>query len=517
MSKRTAAIIFSNLLDIISVNGELLRQLQERLEPMSTQTTDQQCVGDIFLALAPFLKVYSIYVKSFHRALACLESELKGNPALARCAQEQQAQHASKNLSLQAHLLGPVQRIPRYRLLLEDLLRYTLRDHPDYEQLQASLQLIAQVASFINEVVRQDEHAIELIRLQARLSGCPENLLATPGRRILKQGRVMKVSRKAHHVRVLICLTDCLLYTSPGLLDSQLLFHRKIPLYHCQVRAVADTRAIRHLMQVISPERSFACYVDSQSVRDAWVDVITGARRVLVEDMQSLRRGLQSTGSPLAPPRTDSLHGPRPNEQPLVELSPDLPSMPEAPDYLAPVWVPDALATHCSVCSTPFTLFHRRHHCRICGCIVCGACSRGSFTVAPEVLQPERACAPCIRMLRTSPAHAAHFRVFDEDVALGEGHLCEAAAVPRLLAGTTVLGIPLASLPPLILHAAWSLLFPVFPPDYGKTSTMTAMNSKTPKQHDVPVPATNHCRLCLVELGLWRWAYRCSCCGYHGT
>lgn len=41
-----------------------------------------------------------------------------------------------------------------------------------------------------------------------------------------------------------------------------------------------------------------------------------------------------------------------------------------------PIWVPDQLVVACSCCNASFTLFRRRHHCRACGQIFCGECSK---------------------------------------------------------------------------------------------------------------------------------------------
>ncbi|EEB05177.1 ubiquitin-protein ligase E/phosphatidylinositol(3)-phosphate binding protein [Schizosaccharomyces japonicus yFS275] len=38
-------------------------------------------------------------------------------------------------------------------------------------------------------------------------------------------------------------------------------------------------------------------------------------------------------------------------------------------------WQPDSEAIECVSCGTPFTFFHRRHHCRKCGFIFCNNCS----------------------------------------------------------------------------------------------------------------------------------------------
>lgn len=40
-----------------------------------------------------------------------------------------------------------------------------------------------------------------------------------------------------------------------------------------------------------------------------------------------------------------------------------------------PVWVGDDASDNCQQCSTPFGMLRRRHHCRRCGSLLCGACT----------------------------------------------------------------------------------------------------------------------------------------------
>lgn len=96
--------IFSNFQDLRNVNMELLKQLEDRLAGPQGNTSDalipmlntiptvnEDCwdptfdkIGDIFLGLSPFLKMYSIYVRNFNQAMKVLETELRTNPQLKR-------------------------------------------------------------------------------------------------------------------------------------------------------------------------------------------------------------------------------------------------------------------------------------------------------------------------------------------------------------------------------------------------------------------------------------------------
>ena len=88
----------------------------------------------------------------------------------------------------------PVQRIPRYKLLIEDLLKKTEESHSDYLNLKKAYQVIEHVATFVNETIRQHEMFITMLEIQKTLSGFDEALLV-PGRRFIKRGTVNKVNK----------------------------------------------------------------------------------------------------------------------------------------------------------------------------------------------------------------------------------------------------------------------------------------------------------------------------------
>lgn len=127
-------------------------------------------IGDILQKLAPFLKMYGEYVKNFDRAVELVNTwterstqfkviihevqvrprgmvqvggEVCGGPVWGLASPEplclcpSQKEEACGNLTLQHHMLEPVQRIPRYELLLKDYLLKLPHGSPDSKDAQS--------------------------------------------------------------------------------------------------------------------------------------------------------------------------------------------------------------------------------------------------------------------------------------------------------------------------------------------------------------------------------------------
>lgn len=61
-------------------------------------------------------------------------------------------------------------------------------------------------------------------------------------------------------------------------------------------------------------------------------------------------------------------------------------------------WLDDASATKCRSCEHQFTTFRRKHHCRICGKIFCGACTTFIDGAKFNVQGRMRVCLPCAQL-----------------------------------------------------------------------------------------------------------------------
>ena len=60
-----------------------------------------------------------------------------------------------QHLMFQHHMLGPVQRVPRYRLLLEDYVKKLPEDAVDRQEAEMALCLITKAATHSNETMKK--------------------------------------------------------------------------------------------------------------------------------------------------------------------------------------------------------------------------------------------------------------------------------------------------------------------------------------------------------------------------
>ncbi|KAJ6249953.1 faciogenital dysplasia protein [Anaeramoeba flamelloides] len=171
--------LFPGIEIIYQYNSKLLSQLQEKFEAYTPNTQ----IGPIFLTFSQFLKVYTTFVNRFEQSMD-LYNQLssknkkfgkfldKTREAEIKRKEEEQTQQLTSNsfLSLPSILIMPVQRLPRYVMLLQELLKYsTPFRHKDYQDLQKSLKSIKGVTDQVNETKRRVENLSRLTDINSRL------------------------------------------------------------------------------------------------------------------------------------------------------------------------------------------------------------------------------------------------------------------------------------------------------------------------------------------------------------
>uniref|UniRef100_A0AAR2LPH4 FYVE, RhoGEF and PH domain containing 6 n=1 Tax=Pygocentrus nattereri TaxID=42514 RepID=A0AAR2LPH4_PYGNA len=353
VEERVLNQILYYLPQLYELNKDLLRELEERVAHWS----DHQRLADIFVQKGPYLKMYSTYIREFDRNVALLDEQCRKNPSFATVVRQFETSPRCASLALKHYLLKPVQRIPQYQLLL------TGRG--------SALGVVKEVANHANDIMKQGDNFQKLMQVQYSLNGHHE--IVQPGRVFLKEGTLMKLSRKVMQPRMFFLFNDILLYTTP-VQSGQYKVNSMLSLAGMKVSKPSQ-EAYQNELNIESVERSFILSASSATERDEWLEAITTA----IEDYTRKKISFISSRS-----------------QESEGMSVDGPPL----GSKAPIWIPDLRTTMCMICTCEFTLTWRRHHCRACGKVVCQACSSNKYYLEYLKNQLARVCDHCYGKLQ---------------------------------------------------------------------------------------------------------------------
>ena len=267
--------ILSYLPHLLNLNEELLGDFELRL----ARWTVEPKIADVIVRKGPFLKLYSAYIRDFQAQSALLDECVAKYPRFGRTLRDFESSDRCKNLSLKTYMLKPVQRLPQYRLLLEVYLKHLDADSADYADTARALKVVTDVAEHANNSMKHEDNFQKLLRLQSRLGNWE---IIKPGRYIIKEGELDKVSRKAIQPRYFVLLNDCLLHTSyvggASSASAGLKLHHELPLSRMEVQLPSgETKESDGEFNVISTTRSFTLSTSSTALRDEWMVALTDA------------------------------------------------------------------------------------------------------------------------------------------------------------------------------------------------------------------------------------------------
>lgn len=210
ISSDDISFVFSNIELLYQGNKRLLDLLESRLKKWHFE----QVLGDVFLTAMKedFLKPHVPFIQNFSKSSEARTRLMTSVPMFSTFVKLCRIMPGIEGKSLDDLLIAPVQRLPRYKLLLTDLQKRTPRSHPDYVNVTRAIGEIDNFTSFINENNRRVD---ELNNLSSRLSGL-EQLEENPDRRLIFEGKLSLVIGKDQKRRYVLLFNDCLVFAKDG-------------------------------------------------------------------------------------------------------------------------------------------------------------------------------------------------------------------------------------------------------------------------------------------------------------
>ncbi|KAJ3100825.1 Myosin 10A, isoform D [Phlyctochytrium bullatum] len=285
------ALVFSNIEQILPVNQELLRLLEQRRR---TSLGVLEQVGDIFLSVAQFLKMYTIYCGNQPEAMAFLKAQ-SGNAELTLFLQYCKLRPDCRGFDLGAFLLKPVQRICKYPLLMKQILKYTPEDHKDYANLKEAFSLINSVVETVNERRRFVENQQKMLECIARLDF---DFKLEPSRRFVMEGNLQRYNPHSlmskTQQRWIVLFNDYLVLAKPaGLYGGKQQVTRVI---HATNLHAADLPSnprypFSFKLTVCGGDKSYFFMAESNTLKQQWIGMVNETARNATEAWMEMKHG----------------------------------------------------------------------------------------------------------------------------------------------------------------------------------------------------------------------------------
>eukprot|EP01083_Nonionella_stella_P189455 700654_1 len=215
-----------------------------------------QDISDVFTTYSPFMKMYTSYLTNYERALEIISAN-ENNRKFQALIKKIRSEH---NTTLPSLLINPIQRVPRYVLLLNEIIKYSDKSDASYAKLEKSRDEIKKIADHINEAQRHVENISKIITLQDRVG----LELVQPHRRFVHEGHVRHFSQKHMKDSCLFLFTDMLMWTS-----TKYKLKDTIDLAGVSVNTVSKTEFCLSSEEKLGLYFSFDC--ETIEERDQWV------------------------------------------------------------------------------------------------------------------------------------------------------------------------------------------------------------------------------------------------------
>ncbi|XP_015721767.1 FYVE, RhoGEF and PH domain-containing protein 4 isoform X2 [Coturnix japonica] len=367
--------IFSNISSINAFHSKfLLPELEKRMQEWSTTPR----IGDILQKLAPFLKMYGEYVKNFDNAMELVKTWTERSPQFKFIIQDIQKEKVCGSLTLQHHMLEPVQRIPRYEMLLKDYLRKLPQDSLDWKDAEKSLEIISTAASHSNSAIRKMENLKKLLEIYEMLG--EEEDIVNPSNELIKEGQILKLAARntSAQERHLFLFNNMLLYCVPkfSLVGSKFSVRTRVGIDGMKI-IETHNEEYPHTFQVSGKERTLELQASSEQDKEEWIKALQNTIEAFQQRNETFRNAIAKEYEDM------------PVEVSNAELG-----------KRAPRWIRDNEVTMCMKCKEPFNaLTRRRHHCRACGHVVCWKCSDYKAHLEYDGNKLNKVCKDCYHVI----------------------------------------------------------------------------------------------------------------------
>jgi len=279
--------IYGDLEIIYGVHKSLYAKWKENLKDFNMRTG---AFGSIILAEVENFSVYEQYINNYNQAMDLITLKRREDPDYDNYLKKTECTKKARGQDISSMLIQPVQRLPRYAMLLQEYLKHTSPKNSDYEDTATALAKIKHLISSFNESKRRSVNMEAKQKIMSSVSGL--NLMAFDGESdFVMEGELILSRKLPSSERVYFYLFKEMIIwakTTESIRDTvkksfKKLFHSK--LYSLKLENIIKTKDIRKIEDsdnpsfvLITKSKEFNLVAPSVQKKNDW---ITQIRKVM--------------------------------------------------------------------------------------------------------------------------------------------------------------------------------------------------------------------------------------------
>ncbi|KAJ6253842.1 faciogenital dysplasia protein [Anaeramoeba flamelloides] len=279
--------IFSNIETIFGLNQKLYEGFLERRSNLETRTW-----SDLFSRFVPFLKIYSLFISNYNTALKTLETNISTNETFNNFLNKVHSLEQLNELKIFDLLITPVQRIPRYVLLIRGVIKSMDQNHKEREEFCKVLRKLKEVANHVNKIKLLSDNFRKLINLQIKLPNSDETLEIISGRRLIKEGHLIEIRHQNPDISWGILFND--IFISATKIGERKFEARVIlPIDGLSIRDLKFSKGISKNFSLTGENDTFIFQCNNSRIKTEWIKVLKSTQEENIQRKKLSMDGVQ--------------------------------------------------------------------------------------------------------------------------------------------------------------------------------------------------------------------------------
>ncbi|KAJ3428815.1 hypothetical protein M0812_24149 [Anaeramoeba flamelloides] len=276
--------VFNNIESIYGLNSRLYDDLIKRQVNLSTLQW-----ADIFSHFVPFLKLYSEFISNYNNSLSAISRNIKKNPKFAKFLKQSYDLQKLKGLKLSDLLITPIQRIPRYVLLIQGVVESMDKNHQERTKFQTVLEKLLEVANYVNKSKSHSDNLKKLVNLQIKTEGSDINLNLVSGRKLIMENHLIEKDHPTPTKSWGILFNDLFISgtkIAEGNFEARLI----LPIDSIKLQNINSFSGPKNSFQLSFCKRNFFFFADNYLHKERWLSKINE----VINEIEIQRKSLLS-------------------------------------------------------------------------------------------------------------------------------------------------------------------------------------------------------------------------------